>query len=75
MKGKDIMAHDADYSQMAFLKDKYEQGRMETTRLELRHLSDTVQRLEGTVDTLRRELLTIRKEISMELKRQQEPGY
>lgn len=65
------MAHDAEYAQMAFLKEKDEQGQMETARLELRHLTDTVQRLESTVDDLRRDLLTIRQEINQECSRQE----
>jgi len=68
-KGKEFMAHDADYAQMALLKEKIERNQTETAHLELRSLTDTMQRLEGSVDQLRQELLTVKEEIRQEIRR------
>ncbi len=57
------MAHDAEYAQKAFLKQKDERKEMEATRHEIQRLQESMNRLTGTVDALHKDLLAIKQDI------------
>ncbi|MDK2954808.1 MAG: hypothetical protein PWQ57_304 [Desulfovibrionales bacterium] len=57
------MAHDAEYAQQAFLKEKDERNKTKVTRLEFQKLQDSVQRVESCLHALRQDILTIKEEI------------
>lgn len=57
------MAHDAEYAQQAFLKEKDERNRTNVTRLEFQRLQDSVHRVESCLHALRQDILTIKEEI------------